>query len=266
MPRGSVLQGADWCIRYCKEREVFCCDSCVLQIITALLSCLILFPPLWQLMLCGWCLIAPWGLGNRWSTCEGCVVAEGGCVVVGVFCHWDYMFSATCSNLPAHFRKVAGCPFTWTCATSPRVTKGLCLRPRVSHSCYGWFGSDQNTIVSHICPVLNRFTEMAQEIKLHEYAETPCIWGHILPAFRLCLMYIIYFACLSVQGREGISVKHFVFPFLWLHWRQRHARGTHTLLCISTAVHQSESHSQLIEALCNLGNVQLLVIFSPSST
>lgn len=214
-------------------------------------------------MLCGWCLIAPWVLGNTWSTCKDCVLAEGAYVVVGVFCYWDYMFSATCSNLPAHFWKVAGCPFTWTCATSPRVTKGLCLRPGFSHSYCRWFGSDQNTIVSHIYPVLNRFTEIAQEINLHEYAEALYVWGHILSAFHLCLMYIFYFACLSVQGREWVSVKHFVFPFLWLHWRQRHARGTQTLLCISTAVHPSESHSQLIEALCNLCNVQLLVIFFP---
>lgn len=79
----------------------------------------------------------------------------------------------------------------------------------------------------------------------------------------LCLMYIIYFVCLSVQASEWVSVKHFVFPFLWLHGRQRDAWGTHTLLYISTAVRQSESHIQLIKALYNLCNVQLLGIFFP---
>lgn len=64
-----------------------------------------------------------------------------------------------------------------------------------------------------------------------------------IPLTYLCLMYIIYFVPLSVHARERVSVKHFVFPFLWLHWRQRHAWGTRTLLCILTAVHQSESQS-----------------------
>lgn len=86
---------------------------------------------------------------------------------------------------------------------------------------------------------------------------------YFLHSTHSCLMHILYFVCVSVRAREWVSAKHFVFPFLWLLWRQRHARGTHTLLCISAAVHQSESHSQIIKALCNLCHAQLLVYFIP---
>lgn len=118
--------------------------------------------------------------------------------------------------------------------------------------------------MDHICPMLNSSTETAQEINWMNMPKHS-IYEYIryLHSTYLCLTYIIYFASILVQAREPISEKRFVFPFLWLHWRQRRAGGTHTLLCISTAVHQSESHSQLIKALCNLCNVQLLVIFSP---
>lgn len=118
--------------------------------------------------------------------------------------------------------------------------------------------------MNHICSVLNSSTEIAQEINwMNMLKHSIYEYMYSLHSIYLCLMYIIYFVSLSVQARERISEKCFVFPFLWLHWRQRHAGGTHTLLCISTAVHQSESHSQLIKALCNLCNVQLLVIFFP---
>lgn len=94
------------------------------------------------------CPRSSWSPGNRWSTClcKDCIAAEGARAIVSVFCHWDsthFLLLVVISLLTPG--RVAGYPFSWNCATSPWVIKGLDLSPMFSHSYCRWFGSDQNT-------------------------------------------------------------------------------------------------------------------------
>lgn len=222
--------GTDVC-RYDKEKWFFC--NFKLQV----------FPHLWKLRkLCG--LVV--SLSYVEQEIDGICVSVNAAwyAIADVFCHWGNAFSVPFCNLPTHF---------WQGSLDTLSIEAVLLFHKALRSWISVLGFHIAIITDFVQMRIQFKSEPRLSIYPHRNSTGDefgwIFWNSIdedkcsLYSPYLCLMHIIYFVSLSVQAREWISVKHFVFPLLWLHWRQRHAGGTHTLLCISTAVYQSELKS-----------------------